>query len=122
MGDRTDPRVVDWVNTETEKLAERGFFPGSPREDEMLAFWRRYRPKMCARARAVGPDFLERMAFVLDEMRYEAKKKYIKSGMPPTDAEMEAAKDWLLMEPEDETPPPRHRSVPISTLKILSDL
>jgi hypothetical protein len=50
----------------------------------------------------LGPEMLEKLAFVLDLKRYEAQKAYIQAGMPIPDAREEATKDWLMMEPETE--------------------
>lgn len=99
-----DPTVVAWVNQEAAALAHRGQTPGSPREADLLAHWHHHRPKMLHQLKAAG--IAEKMALVLDQKRWEAKLAYIQAGMPMTDAELEATKEWLLMEPEDESPNP----------------
>ena len=86
-----------WVNEETAKLNRAGIVAGSAREDDILATWKRLRPKMCSR---IG-DLLPRLAFVLDMKREEARRRYVQGGMPPSDAELEATREWLLLEPEE---------------------
>lgn len=110
-----EPTVIAWVNREAEKLEAGGRGPGSPREDKLIDHWRIYRPKMVAAWEAAGPEMLEKLAFVLDLMRYRTKEQYIQGGMPIPDAEEEATKDWLIMEPEDETPNRRPRLLDLTS-------
>jgi hypothetical protein len=93
-----DPTAIRWVQTEAAKLVREGITAGSPRETKLLRHWKAYRPKMYQAWERAG--LVAKLAFVLDMKRYQAMMQYIRAGMPPTDAEEEAAKDWLLMEPE----------------------
>ena len=98
------PSVVDWINQEVAKERREGFTPGSPRETEILTFWRTHRPKMYAALMEQG--LATKLAFVLDMKRYQEMVRYLKAGMPPTDAEEQARKEWLLMEAENESHKP----------------
>ena len=113
MSQPLDPSVVAWVNRGAAKLRADGWTPGSPRETEMLQFWRQHRPKMWAALEA--RKLAVRMAFVLERKRAAAKKQYIQAGMPIPDADQEARKEWMLLEPETDRP---HQSLlgQISTL------
>jgi hypothetical protein len=53
---------------------------------------------MCRRLGSLLPL----LAFVLDHLMYESRRAYVKAGWPPTDAEEQATKEWLLLEPETE--------------------
>ena len=95
------PDVVRWVNQQVAEYGRKtGFAPGSPRETEILKYWRLHRPIMFRNLTEAG--LAVKLAFVLDMKRYEAKKHYIRAGWPPTDAEEEAQKEWLLKEPESD--------------------
>ncbi|MGD0110228.1 MAG: hypothetical protein ABSC06_40395 [Rhodopila sp.] len=110
MSKEPDAQTVAWVNQEAAKLEAAGDGMGSPREDDLIAHWRIYRPEMVRAWEALGPDMLEKLAFVLEMKAYEAQKAYLRAGMPIPDAQEEATKDWLMMEPETDTdedlPPP----------------
>jgi hypothetical protein len=96
-----NPEVVRWVNQQVEKYGqELGMAPGGPRETEILRFWRLHRPIMFRNLSEAG--LATKLAFVLDRKRYEAKKEYLRAGWPPTDAEEQAQKEWLLKEPESD--------------------
>jgi hypothetical protein len=41
------------------------------------------------------------MALVLDQKCYQARQEYIRAGWPPTDAEEQATREWLLLDPEE---------------------
>ena len=98
-----DKDLVAWVNRETLKYAhQEGERPGSPKETDLLTYWRRERPKMCRELGALAP----KLAFVLVMKDHEAVVRYLKAGLPPADAEEQAAKEWLLREPENERPTP----------------
>jgi hypothetical protein len=97
------PKVVAWINREAAALAHRGVVPGSPRETDLLQHWQTHRPKMLAMLQEAG--VAEKVALVLDEKRWEARQRAIQQGMPATDAEEQATREWLLQEPEDEKNP-----------------
>ncbi len=94
-----DDSFTSWVEDEVRKLAEQGWAPGGPRQEYILKTWRRDKPAMCRR---LGPDLLVKLAFVVDNLRYRSKLQYIKAGLDPAEAELEATKDWLMLEPEDD--------------------
>ncbi len=100
MAEAIDPSTVEWINREAAKLEERGFIPGSPREDDLLRHWQIHRPKMLSELMAAG--LAEKFAMVLLEKQYQSMREYLQAGMPPTDAREEADREWLLMEPEAE--------------------
>lgn len=109
-----DPSVVAWINAEALKLNQEDKVPGGPREKDVLMNWRRFRPELVRELNQAG--VLAKAAFVLDHKRWEAQKQYIRAGWPPTDAEEQATKEWLLM--EEPHPHEKHHpllSVPIST-------
>lgn len=98
-----DQETIAWVNQEAANLAHQGLVPGSPREKEILKSWQLNRPRMLHQLRAQG--IAEKMAFVLDQKQNQARKQYLQAGMPPTDAEEQATKDWLMLGPETEPEP-----------------
>lgn len=98
---KNDQETVTWVNQQVAELAHQGLVPGSPRESEILKDWHHNRPRMMHRLKAQG--IAEKMAFVLDQKQNQARKRYLQSGMPPTDAEELATTEWLMLGPETET-------------------
>jgi hypothetical protein len=94
-----DKKFNRWIREKAKELHEKGWEPGGPREEELLAHWQRVRPRMCLR---LGPELLKKLAFVLDDQRFQAKMRYLNAGWPPSDAEEEAQREWLLREPENE--------------------
>ncbi len=108
-----DPMVARWIRQEVTRLAAEGIVPGTPREAEVLAHWRRHRPEMYRKLEKA--NLAPEMAMVLVQKCYLARQQYIQAGWPPTDAEEQAVREWLLQEPEDETNPQPILSVPIST-------
>ena len=115
MTETLEPDVVRWVNREVAKLAERGVVPGSPREADLLKHWRLNCPDLYRKL--TQANLAVEMALVLDRKRYQAQEQYIQAGWPPTDAEEQATREWLLMDPEEtqSTPPDPILSVPIFT-------
>lgn len=109
-----DQSVVAWINEEALKLNREDKVAGGPREKDILKNWRLHRPQMVRDLNQAG--VLEKALFVLDHKRWEAQKQYIQAGWPPTDAEEQATKEWLLM--EESNPNQNHHpllSVQIST-------
>lgn len=90
--------LAQWINREAANLEHQGWAPGSPREDAILAKWRRDRPTMCLR---LGGALTIKLAFVLDHLRYQAMLRYMKAGMSQGDAATEATREFLLQEPEN---------------------
>lgn len=113
-----EPKTAAWIKQQVADLAHRGLAPGSPRETDLLRHWSQVRPKMLHRLDAAG--MAEKLAFVLDQKRWEARQQYIAAGMPPPDAEEQATREWCLMEPEDE-PQTQPSPDPISTLTTPSE-
>ena len=110
-----DQKVVRWVNLEAAKLRQQGWFPGSRRETTILNYWKVNRPQMFAQLNKAG--IAAKMATVLDNRHMEAWKAYVRGGWAPTDAEEQAAKEWLIMEPEKESPsPPLFDRISTSTI------
>ena len=99
--DSLRPEFIQWVNREVAKLHRQGWFQGSPRETRLLARWRQVRPRMYAALQKAG--IAERLATVLEAKHMEAWKEYTRAGMPPTDAEEQAEREWLITEPESES-------------------
>ena len=96
-----DATLAQWTTRKSRELAQE--MPmGSPRETDLIAHWRIHRPLMVARLERL--QILPQMAHVLDRLRYETQKANLAAGMPPTDAQEQAMKDWLLMEPEESDP------------------
>ncbi len=85
-----------WLDRKVAEYERQGARPGSQKEADLLRYWRRERPLMYARLGTMAAKF----AFVLVMMEHETMMMYVKAGMPPTDAEEQAQKEWLLMEPE----------------------
>lgn len=103
MSKKPNVQTVAWVNQEAAKLERAGDWMGSPRETKLIAHWRIYRPEMVRHWMALGPNMLKKLAFVLELKAYQAQEAYIRAGMPIPDAQEEATRDWLMMEPETET-------------------
>ena len=95
-------RVATWAKAESQKLKEK--WPlGGKAERDLVAKWRRDRPKM-AEALAKRGALLQ-MAHVLENLYVESYLLNLKEGMPPPDAREDAARAWLLQEPESEDDP-----------------
>lgn len=108
-----------WLLAEVKHLRAQGWNPGdSPREAKLLERWEMVRPQMMVRLRQIDPRAPRFLAFVLDARRFEMKQALLDQGMPPTDAEEQATREWLMWEPETEEPPERPR-VPTSVSTIL---
>jgi len=60
--------------------------------------WRILRPQMWARLQDQG--IANDLALILQVAMWEAKDRYQKAGMPPTDAREQAEREFLMMEPE----------------------
>ena len=97
------PTLVAWVNTQAKTIQDAGWPMNGPRERKIVATWRQERPKMTHALDQKG--LLPKLALVLDRKRYEAKREYLKAGWPPTDAEEQAAKEWLMLGPENPEKP-----------------
>lgn len=91
--------TVEWVNRRVAEYASQGVVPGDPAEKKTLADWHRNRPQMLHHLKAAG--IAEKMSFVVNQLYLEQLDKYVKAGMPPTDAREQAAKDWLMLGPEE---------------------
>lgn len=74
-----------------------------PLDRRIKAAWEVLRPKMWARL--VKQDLVDDLALVLQTAMWEADARYLKAGMPPTDAREQAEREWLMLEPEDEEDP-----------------
>lgn len=62
--------------------------------------WEVGRPEMWARLTNQG--LVDDLALVLQVAMWESEKRYLKAGMPPTDAREQAEREWLMLEPEDD--------------------
>ena len=94
-----DRRQAAWVNQEVANYAHQGLVPGAPDEADAIKNWRHNRHKMYQRLKAQG--MLEKTAFVLNQKCQEAMNRYLKAGMPPTDAREQAVAEWMLLGPEE---------------------
>lgn len=98
--------AVDWAMAESQALEEE--WPiGSKVEKDLMAQWQNLRPKMMSRLR-VFPGAAEAMAHVLMDRKFKAEEQYVKAGMPIPDADLQASKEWLMLEEESDD------SLPIS--------
>ena len=61
------------------------------RETELIEHWRHARPKMCS---DLGPKPLKRLAFMLDEKRFQPQVASLEAGLRP--AEEQAGREWCL--------------------------
>jgi hypothetical protein len=87
------------IKAESNRLAET--WPlGGLQERDLIAKWRRDRPKMAAEL--AEKDALVPFAHLTVHRAYDTEKKYLDAGLPPTDAREMAAADWLLQTPESE--------------------
>lgn len=91
--------VAAWAKAESRRLPD---LPGSKGERDLVQKWRRDRPRMSEALAQRGA--LLPLAHVLQNRALEAKKAFLKEGLPPTDAQ-EQADQWLLQEPESEDDP-----------------
>ena len=73
-----------------------------PLDKQIKRAWEVLRPKMWARLMEQG--LVDDLALVLQTAMWDAMDQYLKAGMPPTDAREQAEREWLMLEPEDETP------------------
>ena len=113
MPEEVSQDFKSWVAQQVEEGEQEGWYPGSPREDRLLNHWRTHSPRMFARLEKAG--IAENLASVLDRRQWRANQAYVNAGMPPTDAEEQSEKEWLLKEPESETLHDPLLNVPIST-------
>lgn len=99
------PQEVKELKEQSARLAEQ--WPRGSQEDrDLIATWRRNRPKMAARLAEQG--VLVAFAHLSAFRAGRAEKAYLEAGLPMTDAREQAAAEWLLQEPEseEETSPP----------------
>lgn len=71
---------------------------------QMLANWKAHSPKMWASLRTAGPSFADKLAFVLQERMWLRLNELMKGGMPYPDAQEQAEKEMLMLEPEENVP------------------
>lgn len=86
-----------WVRRESKALAE-DWPMGSRDEKKLLESWGTQRPQMLADLRRLG--VAEELAHVLRNREGEAVRELLKARMGPTDAREQAAREWLMLEPE----------------------
>lgn len=65
---------------------------------QILSAWKVLRPKMWAELQR--QELANDLALVAQAAMWEASDRYEKAGMPPTDANEQAERECLLMEPE----------------------
>lgn len=73
-----------------------------PLDKQIKRAWEINRPRMWSRL--VTQGLVNDLALVLQTAMWEASDRYLKAGMPPTDAREQAEMEWLMLEPEDESP------------------
>jgi hypothetical protein len=66
----------------------------------ILANWKAHSPKMWANLIKDGPDFPDKLAYVLQERMWSQYDSLLKSGLNTTDARRLAEEDNLMLEPE----------------------
>jgi hypothetical protein len=70
----------------------------------VLANWKAHSPKMWASLRTAGPAFPDKLAYVLQERMWLLLNELLRSGMPYPDAQEQAEKETLMLEPEESAP------------------
>ena len=90
---------VQQIRAESNHLAETWPRGGWAQRD-LIARWRRDRPKMAASLAEQG--VLVAFAHLTLQRADDWEVKYRTAGMPIPDAREQAARDWLLQEPESE--------------------
>jgi hypothetical protein len=99
MDQQEADHVANWARRESRRL-EKTWPSGSPMENRVLAGWKVNRPKMCEALEK--RNALKALAHVLVNEAVEAERRNQRAGLPLPDAREEAARDWLLSEPEDD--------------------
>lgn len=69
-------------------------------QKQILANWREHSPNMWANLRKESPSFPDKLAYVLQERMWRRSKELREGGMLYTDAQEEAEKEILMLEPE----------------------
>jgi hypothetical protein len=93
-------RLAAWAKKASRELMAQGeLAPGSPGETEVMRHWRIWRPKMVAAMEARGA--LRALAHVLVTEAARTETLLLQNGYPPSDANEEATREWLLQEPEE---------------------
>jgi hypothetical protein len=92
-----------WVKAKAaafEASEEIGPAQGTPKQKEMLAYWKKHRPRMyrAMAKRRLLPD----LAFVLENLAFQEERRNLAGGMGWPDSREQAEQAWLLMEPEGE--------------------
>lgn len=94
----TERQFAQRIKAQSARLAEE-WPPGSKKETDLIAHWRRNSPKMVARLERLGT--LAPMAHLLIHECLRMEDDLIRAGWHASDARTEAAKETLMMEPED---------------------
>jgi hypothetical protein len=97
----SDDQLKKSIETDAARLRAEGRDIDRLAQEELVVHWRRNRPKMCRKMKKLGVRLLD-MALVCLERKHEAERTYIRGGWCPGDASTEAAKECLLMGPEDD--------------------
>ena len=102
--------LAHWLDQEVKGYAQKGDFPGSPKETRISGAVAPGTPENVP-ALGTGPSAEAGAAFVLVAKEHQSMVQYLEGGLPPTDAEEQATKEWLLLEPENEHPTPLLRDL-----------
>lgn len=95
--------LIRSVKRASREIAQSDWPMGSQKEREMIAEWRRIRPKMVNRLLAMG--ILKEFAHLIETRRFEAETANLTAGMGWPDSREQANRDWLIWEAEaDEDP------------------
>lgn len=95
----TAQALAKWAKAESRKLVEAGEpAPGLPLEQWVLETWEAERPDLVTAMREWGA--LAQLAHVLVDRMVKAEAENLKAGLSPSDAKQEAAKDWLMFDPD----------------------
>src|SRR5262245_1283572 len=92
---------LKWLRQKAKEVKEQEGGGALWQQQRMLRSWDLTRPKMWDQLLKLGPDVPKLLALVLDDQMWKSDQAYLKAGMSPPDSYLEAAKEWLLLEPEE---------------------
>lgn len=75
--------------------------PNNDLNRQILQAWKQGSPRMWARLTAVSASFPLDLATVLQQEMWDMQQQLMDSGMPYTDAQEQAERETLMLEPEE---------------------
>jgi|GEM_PF-4730769 len=95
--------LATWAKTESRKLIEQEeSMPGSPLESELIDLWKGQNPTL--HRMMTEMQALEALAHVVVERSIAEEMMLYRSGMPLSDARMQAVADWWMLDPDEGAP------------------